>query len=281
METACESGDSWHLGSNGASTVGINGTRPMRRATSRQEFWNWPNCSIKAGLAGAGGRQIERVVRGRAGARRLGAAFVPRRWRSFSTSNRKRGALAVVGFFEEVGEGGGFGGHAVGDFLGGHVGATGVFLDTLPLRSGGTNLRGDGVEILDLVDGGNDGAGFNHFDGGKIFDEKRRDGEQRAHGAGGDEESGFEVAERALVAGINEIGEGEEDGIAQEETATWHQFGIGRVTHDGQIRGKPGTEFKVGEWQRELADMSAPLPDRGCVPQRDQPQQPYKSRWPG
>ena len=125
--------------------------------------------------------------------------------------------LGVVGFLHEVSEGFGFGGHAVADFFRGGDGFSGVGLHGLPEAGGEVDLGGNVFQVLDLRDGGGEAVSFSEFKGEAVFEDERKDGEQRAEGDAGADGCDGKAGKRHFALGMNEPSEAQQEGIAEEE----------------------------------------------------------------
>ena len=140
--------------------------------------------------------------------------------------------LGVVGFLHEVGEGFGFSGHAFADRGGGGDGFGGVFLHGLPVAGGMADLRGDGFDVLNLGDGAGEGVGLGEFEGVAEIEDERQHAEQGAEGDTGADGPEGKVGEWQFALGIDEPGEAQHDGIAEEE-GPFGDGGPGLFAHGG------------------------------------------------
>ena len=127
------------------------------------------------------------------------------------------GFLGVVGFRHELGEVASLGGHAFGDFAGGDGGFLGLSLDGFPLGRGAGNLGGQLFEVGDFFRNAAQREGVELLHERAMIEQVGQDGEQRAerHAEGTGAE--FPVAERPAGFKVDEVGEAEHGGIAEEK----------------------------------------------------------------
>lgn len=172
--------------------------------------------------------------------------------------------LGVVGLLHEVGESFCFAGDAITDFLGGGDGFTGVGLHGLPEAGGEVDLGGDVLEILHLRDGGGQAFGFGELDVDAVFQDEREHGEQSPQRNTGADGSDGEVGERIFALEIDEAGDAQHEGIANEE-GPFRDRGPSLFAHGGHGVEEAVRECKSGRCWRALAGQQREARCLECV----------------
>ncbi len=125
--------------------------------------------------------------------------------------------LFLVGLLEEIGERLGFGIHSRVHLLGSLEDFVAGIERALPLAGGGLDLRGDALEVFDLLDGVGERPGFGELHGGFVFPDKWRDGEPRPGGDAEEERDGLPDGDEGVGLEHDPVGQPEEQGVAEEE----------------------------------------------------------------